>query len=107
MLNGLATIELERGHPTDAGQLYRRALVIKERVLGPGHPEIGVLLNNLAVTYRQTGQPGAASSATGELCRCSNVPWARTIRRLGFAAATSPPSLTPPARNDHDLRLHC
>lgn len=35
--------------------LYRRVLTIKERVFEPDHPEIGVLLNNLAVMHRQPG----------------------------------------------------
>jgi tetratricopeptide (TPR) repeat protein len=61
VLNGLATIEVERGRrPVQAEPLYRRALTIKERVLGPEHPEIGVLLNNLAVMHRKAGQLDAA-----------------------------------------------
>jgi hypothetical protein len=39
------------------------ALDIKERILGPDHPEVGVLLNNLAVSHRQSGQPDVAAAA--------------------------------------------
>ena len=62
MLHGLAAIEGERGRPVRAEPLHRRALAIKERVLGPEHAEIGVLLNNLAVVHRQAGKLDAAGA---------------------------------------------
>lgn len=62
ILNWLATIAAERGYPAGAAPLYRRALTIKQRVLGPDHSEIGVLLNNLAVMHRQAGQLDEALS---------------------------------------------
>ena len=47
--------EQPRRHPLPARRhgeaevLYRRALAIKHTVLGPDHPELAILLNNLAV----------------------------------------------------------
>ena len=35
--------------------LYQRALEIREKVLGPQHPDVATTLNNLAVLYRQMG----------------------------------------------------
>ena len=45
----LAAIRYRRGATEEAEALYRRALAIKHTVLGPDHPELAILLNNLAV----------------------------------------------------------
>jgi tetratricopeptide (TPR) repeat protein len=37
-------------------QLYRRALVIRERVLGSDHPDVATSLNNLASLYKSQGK---------------------------------------------------
>ncbi len=39
----------------DAEPLYLRALVLKEKRLGPDHPDVGLNLNNLAELYRAQG----------------------------------------------------
>jgi Flp pilus assembly protein TadD len=49
-------IARRRGDLEEAERLYRRALDIKERLLGPEHPEVGTTLNNLAVVYRRRGR---------------------------------------------------
>ncbi len=35
---------------------YQRALDIREKVLGPQHPDVATTLNNLAGLYRQYGR---------------------------------------------------
>ena len=48
----LAAILHRRGELDAAEVLYRRALSIKETVLGPDHPELATTLNNLGVLCR-------------------------------------------------------
>jgi hypothetical protein len=36
--------------------LYKRALAIREKVLGPEHPSVGAALNNLALLYDSQGR---------------------------------------------------
>jgi tetratricopeptide (TPR) repeat protein len=45
----------ERGKYTEAIQLAERALVIREKSLGPEHPDVATSLNNLAELYRTKG----------------------------------------------------
>ena len=35
--------------------LYQRALEIREKVLGPHHPDVATILNNLALLYHHIG----------------------------------------------------
>jgi len=46
-LHLLATIDHESGRMDRAERGYREALSIKERILGPGHPEIAIISDNL------------------------------------------------------------
>jgi Flp pilus assembly protein TadD len=48
-LNNLAAIQARHGEADPAEAGYRRALALKERVLGPEHPELAPTLNNLAM----------------------------------------------------------
>ena len=43
-----------------AESLYQRALVIREKALGPVHPTVATSLNNLASLYQDQGNYGAA-----------------------------------------------
>ncbi|MEE8199821.1 MAG: tetratricopeptide repeat protein [Candidatus Acidoferrales bacterium] len=44
-----------------AEPLYRRALAIREKILGPDHPRVALVLENYATLLRQTGrEPQAA-----------------------------------------------
>src|SRR5262249_7610482 len=45
-----------QGRYTDAEPLYQRSLVIFEQMLGPSHPNVGRILNNLAELYRVQGR---------------------------------------------------
>ena len=44
-----SVVRLAQGKGAEAEQFYRRALSIKEKVLGPEHPDVAMTLNNLAV----------------------------------------------------------
>ena len=50
-----------RGNHKGAERLYRRALSIKEKALGPEHPDIAMTLNNLAVLYKSENKLRAAA----------------------------------------------
>jgi len=46
-LNNLAELYRVQGRYAEADGLYKRALVIGEKVLGPDHPDVGIYLSNL------------------------------------------------------------
>jgi tetratricopeptide (TPR) repeat protein len=45
-----------QGHYAEAEPLYREALALAEKLFGPDHAEVSVILNNLAVLYKYTGK---------------------------------------------------
>ena len=47
-LNNLAELYRVQGRYAEAEALYKRALIIGEKVLGPDHPDVGIYLSNLA-----------------------------------------------------------
>ncbi len=53
-LNNLAALYHAQG--TEAEPLYKRALAILEKALGPGHPLVATSLNNLAELYKAQGR---------------------------------------------------
>jgi hypothetical protein len=46
--------------PKEAERLYRRALEIGEKALGPEHPNVAIRLSNLAGLLRETNRLGEA-----------------------------------------------
>lgn len=52
--HNLAALLADR-QPREARQLYRRALKLRERLLGKRHPEVGMTLHNLAVLCEKLG----------------------------------------------------
>jgi tetratricopeptide (TPR) repeat protein len=44
------------GRSADAEPLYQRSLTVAEKALGPEHPFIGIVLNNLAKLYIDQGR---------------------------------------------------
>src|SRR5712691_3830004 len=50
-LNSLAILYFAQTNNAAAEPLYKRALSIRERALGPEHPDVGATLNNLAELY--------------------------------------------------------
>ena len=59
-LYDIAILYQDMNRLPEAEQLYRDALTIQEKVLGPDHPEVAVSLNNLASTYYLEGHYQAA-----------------------------------------------
>ncbi len=55
-LNNLAGIYWNRGSYAEAELLHQQALALRERLFGPGHPDVAESLNNLAVLYRYQGR---------------------------------------------------
>jgi tetratricopeptide (TPR) repeat protein len=55
-LYNLAILRRQQGRLAEAEQLYRRALEIRERQEGPGHPDVATTLNNLAGMEAAQGQ---------------------------------------------------
>ncbi len=80
-LNARAMEIYNAGKAGAAITLAKRALAIREKALGPDHPDIGKSLNNLALPLQSQGRYARPS-------RCSSAPspsvkrrWARTIPR--------------------------
>ncbi len=55
--NNLAAIHNARGQPDEAEKLHRRALAIKERLLGPDHPDTEAVRENFE-DLRAAGEVG-------------------------------------------------
>ncbi len=53
-LNNLALLYHTQGQYAQAEPLFKRALAIAEKALGPDHPNVAMSLNNLAALYRAT-----------------------------------------------------
>ena len=54
-LNNLASLYKEEARYADTEPLYKRALAIREKALGPDHPDVAQSLNNLADLYSAQG----------------------------------------------------
>jgi hypothetical protein len=54
--NNLAGLYDKQGRYADAEPLYKRALAVFEKSLGPDHPNVALTLNNLAVVYDIQGR---------------------------------------------------
>ena len=52
-MNNLAALYQRQERFADAEPLFKRALAIRERSLGSGHPDLGQSLNNLATLYEK------------------------------------------------------
>jgi Flp pilus assembly protein TadD len=59
-LNNLGWLLLLQGKYDEAEPLHRRALAIREKVLGPEHPEVAASLNNVARDLSARGEYGEA-----------------------------------------------
>ncbi len=60
-LNNLASLYQDQGNDAAAEPLYRRSLAIKEKVLGPDHPDVATSLENYAALLRETGRVDEAA----------------------------------------------
>ncbi len=55
-LNNLALLYQAQGRYAEAEPLYKRALAIMEKALGPEHPHVATSLENYAALLRDTGR---------------------------------------------------
>ncbi len=55
-LNNLALLHGSQGRYEEAEALYKEALALSEKTLGPNHPIVVTILNSLATLYRNQGQ---------------------------------------------------
>ena len=56
----MASLYKEEGRYADTEPLYKRSLAIREKVLGPDHPDVAQSLNNLADLYSAQGRDSDA-----------------------------------------------
>ena len=61
-MNGQGMLVMEEGNYSEAEQLFKRSLAIREKSLGPDHPDVAESLSNLAEVYRAQGKYGVAES---------------------------------------------
>ncbi len=59
-LNALGVVYREQGRYTESESLLKRALSIREKALGPAHPDVIQSLNNLAGLYHGQGRTAEA-----------------------------------------------
>ncbi len=60
-LNNLAALYHAQGRYAEVEPLYKRSLGIREKVLGPNHPDVATALNNLAALYQAQGRYAEAA----------------------------------------------
>jgi len=63
VLHNLAALEHERGHPEAGIALAERGLVLRRRVRGPEHPDVGADLGALGALYLSAGDLDEAEGA--------------------------------------------
>ena len=78
-LNNLAALYQTQGQYAEAEPLYKRALAISEKALGPDHPDVATSLNNLAELYHAQGQYAQAEPLYKRSLAIRRRPWARII----------------------------
>lgn len=61
-INNLALLHYSQGNLADAESLYKRALAIAEKTLGPNHPDTARGLNNLATLFQTQAKYEQAES---------------------------------------------
>jgi|CZKR01.1.fsa_nt_gi tetratricopeptide (TPR) repeat protein len=61
-LNNLAKHYDDQGRYSEAEPLYKRALTIEEKALGPDHPAVAQVTENLARTLRKLGRDTEAKA---------------------------------------------
>jgi serine/threonine-protein kinase len=62
-LNAAGLVQAHLGRRAEARAAHERVLAIKEKVLGPEHPDVSATLNNLANTLHQMGAYSQATAA--------------------------------------------
>jgi tetratricopeptide (TPR) repeat protein len=65
-LSNIANHYQEQGKYDEAEPFYRRALAIREKELGPDHPDIASSLNNLTLVYCSQGNRISLTESAGD-----------------------------------------
>ena len=73
-----------------ARPLFERALAIREKALGPEHPDTAASLNNLAILLQAQGDPPARGRSMSARWRSAKRCWAPSIPIPRRASTTSP-----------------
>jgi tetratricopeptide (TPR) repeat protein len=84
----LAELYRDRRREAEAEPLFKRSLTIREKLLGPEHPEVGASLVNLAILHLAQRRPADAEAA-----------YQRAIAIWGKAFGPDHPVLAPHLRN--------
>jgi tetratricopeptide (TPR) repeat protein len=85
--NALGVVRFQRGEVGEAVECYRQAEINARSALGEQHPLTGIVLRNLAVAYRASGQVEAAAEADKEGARILQA--AGATERVGRALGAS------------------
>ena len=89
-LNNLAVLYKTEGRYAKAEPLYQRALAIREKALGPEHPDVATSLNNLAALYQPRATTPRPSRSTSARLRSRRRPSAPSIPTSPRASTTWP-----------------
>ncbi len=60
-MRNVAVVYEDLGRYAEAEPLYKRALAIREKALGPEHPSVATSLENYAARLRKTGRSTEAA----------------------------------------------
>ena len=60
MTKNLAELYYNQGRYAEAEPLYKSSLKILEKVLGPDHPEVAIMLEHMAELYKKIGKEDEA-----------------------------------------------
>lgn len=72
-LNNLAELYRAQGLNAQAETLGARALAIREKALGPDHPDVAESLENLAKLYRAAGRQKEAEELESRAARIRSI----------------------------------
>lgn len=78
-LNNLAALYRNQGRYAEAEPLFKRAVSIDEKALGPDHIDVAADLNNLALLYDLQGKYDDADSCSSAAWRSAKKHWGLTI----------------------------
>ena len=83
-LNNLAELYRAQGKYAEAEPLHKRALAIREKALGPEHPEVAQSLENYSALLHKTGRGDEAATLEARAKAIRTQPARENPRRKGF-----------------------
>ncbi|MDB9823466.1 tetratricopeptide repeat protein, partial [Deltaproteobacteria bacterium] len=63
-----------QGKFAEAEPLYKRSLEIREKALGPDHPDVATVLENLAKCFSGMGKLDEAENLVARAIKLRNIP---------------------------------